>query len=194
MPSFFEAARALHQAGEENRVFSPRPADPALTLRPRMKKLTHVDEKGTARMVDVGAKKTTRRVAIASALVRMRANTLERIRQGNMPKGEVLNTARIAGILAAKRVDEMIPLTHSLPLDHVEIDFAFLEEGIRIEAKASVRARTGVEMEALTAAAVAALTVYDMAKALDKEMTITDLRLDYKSGGTSGTWAREKGR
>lgn len=192
--SFFEAARAVDQTGIGVHVLSPRPSEPALTPETPMRKLSHVDERGSARMVDVSAKKISRRTAIASALVRMRADTLERIRQGNMPKGEVLNTARIAGILAAKRVDQTIPLTHSLPLDHVEIDFSFLQQGIRIEARASVRARTGVEMEALTAAAVAALTVYDMAKALDREMTITDLRLDYKSGGTSGTWAREKRR
>jgi cyclic pyranopterin phosphate synthase len=158
-----------------------------------MKKLTHLDSKGSARMVDVGRKQPSRRMARASAFVRMKADTLRMIRKGNLPKGEALNTARLAGILAAKRVDELIPLTHSLPLDHVEVDFSMEDQGVRIMATASVHGRTGVEMEALTAAAIAALAIYDMAKSVDKGMVISDLQLEYKSGGRSGTWVRKVG-
>ncbi len=157
-----------------------------------MKGLTHIDSKGCARMVDISGKKSTLRKARASAFVRMEPETQEKIQQGNLPKGDVLTTARIAAILAAKRVDELIPLAHSLPLDHVEVDFFFEEGGIKIATAAAVRARTGVEMEALVAAAVAALTIYDMAKSIDRHMTIDDIRLEYKSGGRSGTWTREK--
>ena len=155
-----------------------------------MKDLTHLDQDGSASMVDVGDKAITRRLARASAFVRMAPETLRAVREGDLPKGEVLGTARIAGIMAAKRVHELIPLTHALPLDHVDVTFETRDEGIRIKTQAAVNARTGVEMEALTAAAIAALTIYDMAKAMDRGMSITDLRLEAKSGGRSGTWER----
>jgi len=157
-----------------------------------MRDLTHLDSEGTAKMVDVGDKPVTRRTAKASALVRMAPETREAVLKGNLPKGEVFNTARIAGILAAKRVHELIPLTHSLPLNHVEVAFRIEAEGVRILTEASVTGRTGVEMEALTAASVSALTIYDMAKAIDKGMVISDIRLEYKSGGRSGTWSRKE--
>lgn len=157
-----------------------------------MKELTHLDSQGTVKMVDVGDKPVTRRTARASALVRMSPETRDAVLKGNLPKGEVFNTARLAGILAAKRVFELIPLTHSLPLDRVEVGFRMEAEGVRVLTEASVTARTGVEMEALTAASVSALTIYDMAKAIEKGMVISDVRLEYKSGGRSGTWIRKK--
>jgi len=157
-----------------------------------MNVLTHVDPKGSARMVDVGAKRVTRRIARASALVRMATATREAVVRGDLPKGEVFGTARVAGILAAKRVHELIPMTHALPVDFVDVSFEPVEEGIRVLTEVRVRARTGVEMEALTAAAVAALTIYDMAKAVEKGMSICDVRLEFKSGGRSGTWRRPK--
>ena len=157
-----------------------------------MKDLTHLDSQGTVKMVDVGDKPVTRRTARASALVRMSPETRDAVLKGNLPKGEVFNTARLAGILAAKRVFELIPLTHSLPLDRVEVGFRMEAEGVRVLTEASVTARTGVEMEALTAASVSALTIYDMAKAIEKGMVISDVRLEYKSGGRSGTWIRKK--
>jgi len=156
-----------------------------------MKELTHLDSQGTVKMVDVGDKPVTRRTARASALVRMSPETRDAVLKGNLPKGEVFNTARLAGILAAKRVFELIPLTHSLPLDRVEVGFRMEAEGVRVLTEASVTARTGVEMEALTAASVSALTIYDMAKAIEKGMVISDVRLEYKSGGRSGTWIRK---
>ncbi len=155
--------------------------------------MTHLDAKGAARMVDVGRKRVTRRIAKASALVRMAPATREAVLQGNLPKGEVFGTARVAGILAAKRVHELIPMTHPLPVESVEVAFEPTEQGIRVLTEVKVRARTGVEMEALTAAAVAALTIYDMAKSAEKGMTIENLRLDFKSGGRSGAWRRPKG-
>lgn len=158
-----------------------------------MKGMTHVDAKGSARMVDVGRKPVTRRTARASALVRMVPATRDAVVQGNLPKGEVFGTARVAGILAAKRVHELIPMSHPLPVESVEVAFETVEEGIRVLTEVRVRARTGVEMEALTAAAVAALTIYDMAKSMEKGMTIENLRLEFKSGGRSGVWRRPKG-
>lgn len=158
-----------------------------------MKALTHLDGNGSARMVDVGRKPVTRRIARASALVRMAPATREAVVQGNLPKGEVFGTARVAGILAAKRVHELIPMTHPLPVDSVNVDFEPVKEGIRVCTEVKVRARTGVEMEALTAAAIAALTIYDMAKSEEKGMTVENLRLDFKSGGRSGAWRRPKG-
>ncbi len=160
---------------------------------PGMKVITHLDAKGSARMVDVGRKPVSRRTARASALVRMAPATREAVLRGNLPKGEVFGTARVAGILAAKRVHELIPMTHPLPVDSVEVDFEPAEEGIRVFTEVKVRARTGVEMEAMTAAAVAALTIYDMAKSAEKGMSIEGLRLDFKSGGRSGSWRRPKG-
>jgi cyclic pyranopterin phosphate synthase len=159
-----------------------------------MKKSTHLDEKGKARMVDVGNKKETRRRARASALIRMKKDTMQAIKDNALAKGDVLNTARLAGILAAKKVHELIPLTHQLALDQVTLEFDFERTGIRIQAEALVHARTGAEMEALTAAGVSALTIYDMAKSMERGMEITDLRLEQKSGGRSGTWKRRTSR
>ncbi|MFN2377923.1 MAG: cyclic pyranopterin monophosphate synthase MoaC [Candidatus Binatia bacterium] len=154
--------------------------------------LTHLDEKGRARMVDVGAKDVTERRATARARLRTDAATLERILQGDLPKGDVLAVARTAGILAAKQTPNLIPLCHPLPLSSVEISFeAGNEPGVlEVEARVAVTARTGAEMEAMTAVAVAGLTVYDMCKAVDKSMVLTDVRLVAKSGGKSGDYRR----
>ena len=148
-----------------------------------MADLTHLDEGGRARMVDVGDKPVTRRAATAEGFVVMSASTLDLLVAGKLPKGEALATARIAGILAAKRCGELIPLCHPLPLESVEVAFEPQADRLRIEATASITAKTGVEMEALTAVSVAALTVYDMAKAVDKSMRIEGIRLLIKTGG-----------
>lgn len=154
-----------------------------------MGELTHFDDSGAARMVDTTGKAETEREARASALVRMAAETLAIIRSGTAAKGDVLGTARLAGILAAKRTDELIPLCHSLPLTGASIEFSYPDERtLRIEATARTFGRTGVEMEALTAACVAALTVYDMCKAIDRVMTVERVRLESKRGGKSGPW------
>lgn len=150
--------------------------------------LTHIDSAGTARMVDVGGKAETQRVAIARGAIRMAPETLQAVREGNGPKGDVLGPARIAGIMAAKRTGELIPLCHPLALDAVNIDFAFTQTGLECTATASLTGRTGVEMEALTAVSIALLTVYDMAKALDKGMVLGEIRLIEKRGGKSGLW------
>ncbi|NVE93974.1 cyclic pyranopterin monophosphate synthase MoaC [Altererythrobacter lutimaris] len=152
------------------------------------KNLTHIDAEGDARMVDVGAKAETPRKAVAGGLITMSAEALEAIKAGDTPKGDVLGTARIAGIMAAKRTHELIPLCHPLGLDAVNVDLAFEESGVRVNATASLTGKTGVEMEALVAASTALLTVYDMAKALDKGMVISDVRLLEKQGGKSGHW------
>ncbi|MDE8654190.1 cyclic pyranopterin monophosphate synthase MoaC [Novosphingobium album (ex Liu et al. 2023)] len=152
------------------------------------KSLTHIDAEGTARMVDVGAKAQTQRLAVASGRIRMSAGALAAIRAGNAPKGDVLGTARIAGIMAAKKTADLIPMCHPLALDAVNVDFAFEEDAVRATATASLTGRTGVEMEAVTAVSIALLTVYDMAKALDKAMVIEDVRLIEKRGGKSGHW------
>ena len=162
-------------------------------------KLSHLDSAGDARMVDVGAKDTTRRSARAAARIRMNSAIREQITSDSNPKGAVLATARLAGIQAAKRTSDLIPLCHPLPLDHAEVMFSWETPGdgshdevlLLIETSASVTARTGVEMEALTAASVAALTVYDMCKALDRGMVIEEIQLLEKSGGRSGHWKRE---
>jgi cyclic pyranopterin phosphate synthase len=151
-------------------------------------KLTHLDESGAARMVDVGGKPETARSATATGRIAMRPATLAAIRDGDLPKGDVLAAARIAGIMAAKKTGELIPLCHPLTLDSVTLDFAFQKDGLRITARASLTGRTGVEMEALTAASVALLTIYDMAKAVQKDMTIEGVRLLEKTGGKSGDW------
>jgi cyclic pyranopterin phosphate synthase len=156
-----------------------------------MADLTHLDEHGKARMVDVGGKPETRRVAIASGRIRMSPQALAAIRDGDAPKGDVLAAARIAGIMAAKKTAELIPLCHPLALDAVTVDFAFEEGAVRASATASLSGRTGVEMEAMTATSIALLTIYDMAKALDKGMVIEDVRLIEKRGGKSGTWRAE---
>ncbi len=153
-----------------------------------MADLTHLDAQGKARMVDVGSKAATQRLAIASGRIRMSAQALAAIRAGDVPKGDVLAAARIAGIMAAKRTAELIPLCHPLALDTVGVDFSFEDGALRVSATAALTGKTGVEMEALTAASVALLTIYDMAKALDKGMVIEDLRLIEKRGGKSGDW------
>ena len=154
--------------------------------------LTHLDARGRARMVDVGGKPVTQRVGVARGEVRMERDTLARIAEGSLPKGDVLATARIAGIQAAKRTSEWIPLCHPLPLDAVEVELRpDPERGcVAIEARVQVHARTGVEMEALVAVAAAGLTVYDMCKAIDRGITVEGVRLIRKSGGKSGEWKR----
>ena len=154
--------------------------------------LSHLDERGAARMVDVSGKADTNRVAIAEALVRMKPETLALIESGGVPKGDVLATARIAGIMAAKRTAELIPLCHPLPITGVAVDL--LPDGdstLQITATVRTTGKTGVEMEALTAASVAALTVYDMCKAVEKGMRIEGVRLLEKTGGKSGQWRAE---
>lgn len=158
-------------------------------------RLTHVDASGEANMVDVGAKADSERTAVAEGAVAMRAETLEAILQGNAKKGDVLAAARLAGIMAAKRTHELIPLCHPLLLTKVAVDIAPdpALPGLRVTALAKVTGKTGVEMEALTAASVACLTIYDMAKAIDRGMTISDIRLVEKSGGKSGAYRRQDG-
>jgi cyclic pyranopterin phosphate synthase len=156
-----------------------------------MAKLTHIDPEGKARMVDVGRKPATRREAVASCLVGLSPRTLRLVAENRIAKGEVLNTARIAGIQAAKRASDIIPLAHPLPLDLVEIDTELLESGLEIRCRVVTVAKTGAEMEALTGAAAAALTVYDMVKAVERGARITDLRLEFKSGGKSGVYGRK---
>jgi cyclic pyranopterin phosphate synthase len=153
-----------------------------------MADLTHLDAAGNARMVDVGGKAETRRIAVAEGRIRMNAEALSAIRGGGVPKGDVFAAARIAGIMAAKRTAELIPLCHPLSLDAVTVDFTFEDGAIRARATASLSGRTGVEMEAMTAASIALLTIYDMAKALDKAMVIDAVHLVEKSGGKSGDW------
>ena len=153
-----------------------------------MNNLTHLDESGAARMVDVGGKPAAARSAPAEGRLRMAAATLAAVREGSGPNGDVLAAARIAGIMAAKKTGELIPLCHPLALDAVSVDFAFESDGVRVTATASLTGKTGVEMEALTAVSVALLTIYDMAKALEKGMTIEGVRLLAKSGGKSGDW------
>ena len=153
--------------------------------------LTHVNEKGEARMVDVGEKAITRREAVAESRLRMRPETLAAITGGTVKKGDVFAAARISGILAAKRTGELIPLCHPVPLESVEVTLTPVPpDAVRIVATARCDYKTGVEMEALTAASVAALTVYDMVKAVDRGMQIEATRLVYKSGGKSGTYVR----
>lgn len=149
---------------------------------------THLDETGAAHMVDVGAKAATGRRAVAGGRITMTPEALAAIRAGDAPKGDVLSTARIAGIMAAKRTAELIPLCHPLALTSVAVDFDWEADGISVRATAATTGPTGVEMEALTAASVALLTLYDMAKALDRAMVIGDIRLLEKSGGRSGDW------
>lgn len=156
-----------------------------------MARLTHIGDDGAARMVDVSDKAVTVRTAHAQAMLAMRPETLAEIRSGTVPKGDVLAAARIAGIQAAKRTSELIPLCHPLPLSTVTVDFEILgEDRLCIDARCKVSARTGVEMEALTAASIAALTVYDMCKAVDRGMRIESVQLVAKEGGASGAWRR----
>ena len=157
-----------------------------------MSDLTHLDDKGRARMVDVSDKTVTVRRARAGGRLRMQPATLARILSGDLPKGDVLAVARTAGIMAAKQTSSLIPLCHPLPLDAVSVQFEREADGVlRIEATITVTARTGAEMEALVAVSVAGLTVYDMCKAVDRAMQLTDVMLLEKSGGRSGVWRRD---
>jgi cyclic pyranopterin monophosphate synthase len=158
-----------------------------------MSKLTHIDDQGRVRMVDVTEKKPSQRTAAAQAMVNMSAEAFQRIAAGAVSKGNVLETARIAGVMAAKKTADLIPMCHPLNLTHVQVDFFpdAASHAIRIQATVRIVDQTGVEMEALTAVAVAALTLYDMCKAIDKAMTITDICLMKKTGGKSGTFLRE---
>ncbi|MCB1032882.1 MAG: cyclic pyranopterin monophosphate synthase MoaC [Acidobacteria bacterium] len=149
---------------------------------------SHLDPAGEAHMVDVSAKEITRRLAEASCKVVLSADTVRRL--GNLPKGDAFAISRVAGIQAAKRTDTLIPLCHSLPLDQVEVEVHPVDGGVEIRSKIVVTAKTGAEMEALTACSVAALALYDMVKAVERGAVITDLRLESKSGGRSGTWLR----
>ena len=153
-----------------------------------MAELTHLDAQGKARMVDVGGKAETRRLAVASGRIRMSPEALAAIRDGAVPKGDVLAAARIAGIMAGKKTAELIPLCHPLALDAVALDFVLEGDAVKATASVSLTGRTGVEMEALTAVSIALLTIYDMAKALDKGMVIEQVRLIEKRGGKSGDW------
>lgn len=154
-----------------------------------MSRLTHLDETGAARMVDVGGKTPTARSATATGRIRMSPAALTAIRDGSGPKGDVLAAARIAGIMAAKRTGELIPLCHPLALDTVSVEFVFADDRtLAVTARAALTGKTGVEMEAMTAASIALLTIYDMAKAIDKGMVIDGVRLLEKTGGKSGHW------
>jgi cyclic pyranopterin monophosphate synthase len=157
-----------------------------------MTQLSHVDDQGRVRMVDTGNKEITTRRAVASARVLMTGATVSALREHRTPKGDPLEAARLAGIMAAKRASELIPLCHPLPLTHIDVRATLEESGVALEAEVSTNAQTGVEMEALTAVSVAALTVYDMCKALEKGMTITDVRLESKTGGKSGDYERQE--
>ncbi|MEM1113589.1 MAG: cyclic pyranopterin monophosphate synthase MoaC [Pseudomonadota bacterium] len=161
-----------------------------------MSKLTHLDDSGSAHMVDVGAKSDTQREALAGAAVEMAAETMALLQEGAHKKGDVLAVARIAGIQAAKKCSELIPLCHPLMLNAIDVNFELDTEGRRvlITARCAVSGKTGVEMEALTAASVAALTIYDMCKAVDRGMQVQDLRLLEKQGGRSGHWRRQEGQ
>ncbi len=159
-----------------------------------MSSLSHFDDQGASRMVNVGGKPVTERLARASGIVRMQASTRQLILDRGHAKGDVLEVARLAGIMASKRTADLIPLCHPLALQSVQLDLQPLEDdAIRIEATVEVTAKTGVEMEALTAVSVAALTIYDMCKAVDRGMTIERIQLEAKSGGKSGTYQRQQG-
>ena len=157
-------------------------------------KLTHVNAKGEAHMVDVGGKQETDRIAIAHGSIKMARHTLEAIENGNAPKGDVLATARIAGIMGAKKTSELIPLCHPLMLTKIAVDITADHDlpGYQVTATVGLNGKTGVEMEALTAVSITCLTIYDMAKALDKSMVISNICLLEKRGGKSGTWKREE--
>lgn len=153
-------------------------------------RLTHVDESGAARMVDVGDKQVTARVAVASGRVLVSAEVVALLRGDGVPKGDALGVARVAGIMAAKRTPDLVPLCHPLAISGVSVDLEVLDDAVAITARVRTTDRTGVEMEALTAVSVAALTVVDMVKAVDKAAVITDVRIESKSGGKSGDWQR----
>lgn len=153
--------------------------------------LTHLDESGAARMVDVSAKQVTHREATATGRVLLAPETVALLRAGDVPKGDALSVARIAGIMGAKRTPDLVPLCHPLALSGVEVDLRVEDDGVHVAATVRTTDRTGVEMEALTAVSVAALTVYDMVKAVDKHGVIADVRVERKTGGKSGDWSRE---
>ncbi len=155
-------------------------------------RLSHVDERGEARMVDVAGKQVTHRRAVAGAVIRMKPTTLAMIVEGRAPKGDVFAVARVAGIMAAKRTSDLVPLCHPLSITRANVDLEPVEGGVRVIATVETDGKTGVEMEALTAASVAALTLYDMCKAVDRGMTVDGLGLLAKEGGKSGTWTREE--
>jgi cyclic pyranopterin phosphate synthase len=155
-----------------------------------MAKLSHVDREGKARMVDIGAKPVTRREAAASAFIKLNPQTLRLVKANKIAKGDVLNTARLAGIQAAKRTHELIPLAHPIPLENVAVELVVMKTGIKVRCRVAAEAKTGAEMEALTGAALAALTVYDMVKAVERSAEVVRLRLDFKSGGKSGVFRR----
>jgi cyclic pyranopterin phosphate synthase len=155
-----------------------------------MPKLSHIDAKGRARMVDIGAKPVTRREAVASAFVKLGPETLRLVRTNALAKGDVLATARLAGIQGAKRAHELVPLAHPIPLENVAVDLDLEKTGLRVRCRVAAEAKTGAEMEALTGAAVAALTVYDMVKAVERRAEVVRLRLEFKSGGKSGVFRR----
>ncbi len=156
-----------------------------------MSEFSHLDDRGRARMVDVSAKEETSRTAVARGEVRISSDTFQRLRDGRIPKGDALAVARIAGIMAAKKTSDLIPLCHPLPVSSVAVELVIQDDRILIEATVSVTGKTGVEMEALTAVSVAALAIYDMVKAVDKSMVITDIRLESKTGGKSGDFHRK---
>lgn len=157
-----------------------------------MSKLTHLDGAGKATMVDVSEKAVTRRTARASGKVRMKAETVGLIREHKTPKGDPLEAARLAGIMAAKRTSELIPLCHPLAIEHVDVTASIEDDGVALCSSVVTTGKTGAEMEAITAVAVAALTVYDMCKAVDREIVIDEVRLEEKSGGKSGTYSRKE--
>jgi len=157
-----------------------------------MTQLSHVDDQGRIRMVDTSDKETSARRAVASARVLMQPETVAALHKHRTPKGDPLEAARLAGIMAAKRTADLIPLCHPLPLTHIDVRAELNETGVALEAEVTTKAQTGVEMEALTAVSVAALTVYDMCKALEKGMQITDIRLEFKTGGKSGDYLATK--
>lgn len=159
-----------------------------------MSGFTHITDDGDAHMVDIAAKPETKRIAIATGHVRMQPETLEMIRQGDARKGDVLAVAQVAGIMAAKKTADLVPLCHPLSLTHVGLTLAAVDTGVAIRAEVHTTGKTGVEMEALTAVSVAALTVYDMVKAVDRGMVIETIQLERKSGGASGVWERETDR
>ncbi|HEX2269941.1 MAG TPA: cyclic pyranopterin monophosphate synthase MoaC [Pyrinomonadaceae bacterium] len=155
-----------------------------------MTQLSHVDDQGRIRMVDTGGKDVTERRAVASARVYMNPETVAALLEHRTPKGDPLEAARLAGIMAAKRTSDLIPLCHPLPLTHIDVQASIEDDGVWLTAEVATRAQTGVEMEALTAVSIAALTIYDMCKALEKGMTISDVRLESKTGGKSGDYER----
>jgi len=156
-----------------------------------MSKISHLNEKGEAHMVNVGEKEISKRFAIAEGIVRVKSNIIEKIKKNNLPKGDLFGTARIAGIMAAKKTSELIPLCHNLPISSVKIEIKLIKNDIYVLSSVKCEGKTGVEMEALTAVSVSCLTIYDMLKGLDKNVFITNIQLLEKSGGKSGDWKRK---